>query len=156
MVHALLALAICASGTVAAPGASLERDRLANRSDTDQHCHDLGESTLTCFSNEVERDADVAALLADEVMVASSSGYVVAYSNASYGGSSVVLTQDYGHLGHIGWEDKISSYKVYTPLTGYFFEHTWYGGRAQSFCCYTHVSYVGDALNNRFSSFDLP
>jgi len=154
-VHAALALALSGPSAIGASASEQEEIRSEARRTTDTHCHDLGPTALSCFATEAERDASLVTLQG-EMMLASSSGYVIAYSNPSFGGSSVVLSQDYGHLGHIGWDDRISSYKAYTPLTGYFFEHTWYGGRAQAYCCNAQVTYVGDALNNRFSSFDLP
>jgi hypothetical protein len=156
VVHAALALAVSATSAMGASGFEQESPRTEVRRTPDTHCHDLGPMALTCFPTEAERDAALGAFAGDDIVLASSSGYVVAYSSPSFGGSSVVLSQDYGHLGHIGWDDRISSYKAYTPLTGYFFEHTWYGGRAQAYCCNAQVTYVGDALNNRFSSFDLP
>ena len=119
-----------------------------------EHCHDLAYPELTCYSTAAERDA--AFTTGGDGAAALSSGYVIAYLHASYAGSSVILSQDYGNLGFIGWSDKISSYRVYTSPTGYFHEHTWYGGRAQAYCCFSSVAYVGDALNDTFSSFNLP
>jgi hypothetical protein len=138
-----------------APGVLAAASREGRNDASAAHCHDYAYPEMTCFATEAERDA---AMLPDRFadFTTASTGYVVAYANNSYGGSSVVLSQDHGNLGFIGWADKISSYKVYTNLTGYFHEHTWYTGRVQSYCCNTYVSYVGDTLNNTFSSFDLP
>ncbi len=123
------------------------------------HCHDLALPDILCFVSEEARDAAVDLLNNGELSSAtttSSSGYVIAYVHASYAGTSVVLSQDYSNLGSIGWNDIISSYKVYTSPNGQFYEHTWYGGRYQTFCCFTNVPYVGDPLNDTFSSFNLP
>lgn len=129
-----------------------------------EHCHDFAYPDVTCFSTEAERDADFIlagsgedlSTVRGDSLITASSGYVIAYEHASYGGSSVVLSQHHSNLGSIGWADRISSYKVYTNLTGYFYEHTWFTGRAQSYCCNSHVSYVGNLLNDKFSSFELP
>jgi hypothetical protein len=85
-----------------------------------------------------------------------SSGYVIAWENSSFGGSSVVLSQNYASLVGIGWNDRISSYKVYTSLTGGFYQHINYGGRLQVFCCYQQIGYVGDLYNDTFSSITIP
>lgn len=127
------------------------------------YCHDLARSELHCFRTETARDRSVDKVLAGRTaggslapMGATSSGYVVAYAAISYGGNSVVLSQNYANLGSIGWDNIISSYKVFTSVTGKFFDNASYGGRYQPFCCYTNVSYVGDTLNDTFSSFRLP
>ncbi len=158
----LLGLAL--ASIISNVGAASSRLDGSAESPREEHCHDFAYPDLTCFSTEAERDADFTLAGSGEDLLTArgdglvivSSGYVIAYEYASYGGSSVVLSQDHGNLGSIGWADRISSYKVYTNLTGYFHEHTWFGGRVQSYCCYSHVSYVGNLLNNTFSSFDLP
>lgn len=122
---------------------------------TRHHCHDGVRETLECFTSTQERDASWRlASLAKTPM--SSGGYVIAWVGASYTGSSVVLSQDYSNLGSIGWNDRISAYKVYTSLTGAFYEHSNYWGLTQFFCCFSQVSYVGDAYNDKFSSINLP
>ena len=120
------------------------------------HCDDLIPGVLECFSRMSERDTVAELRMALSPTGVSSSGYVVAYQDASFLGASVVLSQDYSNLGSIGWNDRISSYKVYTPLTGYFYGDAGYTGGMTSFCCNSQVSYVGDARNDSFSSFDLP
>jgi hypothetical protein len=119
------------------------------------HCHDLVLGQLTCFRSPQDRDEDV---VGDDTAfeAAASSGYVVAYASPSYAGASVVLSQSYPNLGTIGWEDRISSYKVFTILTGSFFVNRWYSGQVLQFCCYAQVPYVGAAFDNTLSSFYLP
>jgi hypothetical protein len=127
------------------------------------HCHDIGVALLTCFRSASARDHDAGTTLTtvalniddDQAVASSSSGYVVAWELMTYAGSSVVLSQNYSNLGTIGWNDRISSYKVYTTGSGTFYEHTFYAGRTQQFCCYAQVSSVG-TLNNTFSAFYLP
>jgi hypothetical protein len=130
---------------------------------TELHCHDLSPSGLQCFGSAADRDLAVreisaSSLVADRAFPAgaTSTGYVIAYAAISYGGNSVVLTQNYANLGTIGWNDIISSYKVFTSLTGRFYENTSYGGLLQQYCCFSNVYYVGDIYNDRFSSFTLP
>lgn len=165
-----IAAAILLSITVVAPaqGASLtvtlDGASTSLAEARSYHCHDLTRSQLTCFRSPTARDRAVADLLAggahrsgpSRLSLTSGNGYVIAYAAITYGGASVVLSQDYGNLGTIGWDNIISSYKVFTNLTGAFYENAWYGGRTQYFCCYTNVSYVGDAYNDIFTSIDLP
>jgi hypothetical protein len=127
------------------------------------HCHDLGRTGLTCFHSAAARDRDAGRILSDRGRAGTlspdgvtSTGYVVAYAAISYAGASVILSQDYANLGTIGWNDVISSYKVFVSPTGAFYENINYAGRFQRFCCFSNVPYVGDAYNDIFSSFDLP
>jgi hypothetical protein len=128
------------------------------------HCHDLIISLLQCFRSQAERNRAVDNILGSpaahsseqEPGGAESTGYVIAYAAISYGGSSVVLSKNYANLGTIGWTNIISSYKVFTNLTGAFYQNTSYGGGTQLYCCFTDVAYVGDLFNDTFSSFLLP
>jgi hypothetical protein len=128
---------------------------------TKYHCHDVTPGYLTCFSDADDRDADASRALPeandDESALAAASGaYVIAWDYTGYAGPSVMLTQDYPYLSTIGWNDKISSYKAYLQLTGYFYQHAQYAGSVQSFCCNAQVSSVGSSFNNTFSSMTLP
>jgi hypothetical protein len=139
------------------PSAILDGERVRLSTAVQYHCHDLAYSQLRCFTTVEGRDDDVAIADSDgDGIMATSSGYVIAWSSPSYTGSSVVLSQSYANLGTIGWNDRISSYKVYTSLTGAFYEHTNYQGLTQQYCCLAQVSYVGSLYNNKFSSFYLP
>jgi hypothetical protein len=120
------------------------------------HCADIGTSSLTCFTSAATRDQYVSDHLAASPLSLSSAGYVVAYADASFLGASVVLSQDYVNLTSIGWNDRISSYKVYTSPEGEFYEDASFSGSTQMFCCYSTVSYVGNAYNDTFSSLALP
>jgi hypothetical protein len=122
-----------------------------------QH-HCIAGTRLDCYSSLKARDSAwrVRENGAVGTTTALASGYVIAYVDASFGGASVVLTQDYSDLSAIGWNDKISSYKVFTSLTGSFWTAANYSGVRQTFCCFTNVSYVGNSVNDTFSSFDLP
>ena len=128
------------------------------------HCHDLTVFKLRCFTSSAERDRAVDNILwsptngsgEDEPGRPASTGYVIAYAAITYGGSSVVLSMNYANLGTIGWNNIISSYRVFTNLTGAFYQNTSYGGGTQLYCCFSDVAYVGDPFNDTFSSFLLP
>jgi hypothetical protein len=163
-----LAIATAPSGIAyaASPGqallATLDGGQVPLAVAAQYHCHDLIAGQLTCFSNPEQRDEAVALLgpqgstAAGETMPLSPNGYVVAYVDASYRGGSVVLSHDYDNLGDIGWNDRISSYLVYTTMQGTFSTDAYQNGSHQSFCCLLPVAYVGDFFNDRFSSVDIP
>jgi hypothetical protein len=128
---------------------------------TANHCHDLHAGAFECFTSEAERDAAVGTVLAGEnaassESAAASSGYVIVWAAASFAGASTVLSQDYSNLTSLGWNDRISSYRVYTTGTGAFYDQAYYSGLTQFYCCFAQVSYVGNQYNDIFSSFNLP
>lgn len=125
------------------------------------HCHDLRFGLLECYKDAADRDNAVAAILGNAAEVlspvaATSTGYVIVWADPTYAGASAVLSQDYANLGTIGWNDRISSYKVYTTYTGAFYDQANYQGLTQYYCCFSQVSYVGAQYNDIFSSFNLP
>ncbi len=119
------------------------------------HCLSIEPRQLDCYATAHDRDVAIERrmTLASSALA---SGYVVAYENISYGGASVVLSGDQPNLGSIGWNNRISSYKVFTSATGYFHQGLNYAGLAQSYCCFSTISYVGNSFNDTFSSFSLP
>jgi hypothetical protein len=126
---------------------------------TRYHCHDLIAGQLTCYRSASRRDADVTRLFEQRhanPLGATATGYVIAYAGISYTVRSVVLTQNYANLATIGWDNVISSYRVFTNLTGAFYSNTYYAGLTQYYCCFRDVPYVGDSYNDTFSSFSLP
>lgn len=121
-----------------------------------KHCIAQPSSTLVCFSRAAQRDRVFQSRLASTPLSATATGYVIAYQDSSYLGASVVLAQNYTNLGTIGWSDRISSYRVYTSLTGYFYQNSGYSGAFQSYCCFWQIPYVGNSFNDTFTSFELP
>lgn len=166
-----LALGLTAVILAASPSAAAEPDRLRAFLDGQPatvsyaaayYCHDLRSGVLECYKDAADRDNAVAKMLGSEVsevlgtLGSASTGYVIVWADPSYAGSSAVLSQDYANLGSIGWNDRISSYKVYTTYTGAFYDQANYQGLTQYYCCFSQVSYVGAPYNNIFSSFNLP
>jgi hypothetical protein len=77
--------------------------------------------------------------------------YATIYDLTNYSGGFMHVSQDYGSLLSIGWNDKISSFKGRNSETGRFWTD-WYGtGTAWNFCCNQNVSSLG-SYNNTFSS----
>ena len=120
------------------------------------HCHDLDFPRIHCFRSE----ADLARAIAtrtgkpqtDAAGVAAVTAYVIAYRDATYGGPSIAISQNYDDLRVIGWNDTISSFKAVNGLRGHFATDAFNGGRSFAFCCNVTVPDVGDASNDQFSS----
>lgn len=129
------------------PSSSREAERF--------HCELLDYPTIHCFRIERERNAVVEATLAAESTIdVATSGYVIAYQDASYAGPSVALTSDKDDLSSIGWNDRITSFRSMSA-TGRFYENNYYGGLVYAFSSGQTVPNVGDTFNDKFSSFDL-
>lgn len=167
----MLALALTALILAASPAAAAEPGQLRAVLDGQPatvsqaaayHCHDLRAGVLECYTDAADRDNAVAAKLGHEAsevlgtLGSASTGYVIVWADPTYAGASAVLSQDYANLGSIGWNDRISSYKVYTTYTGAFYDQANYQGLTQYYCCFSQVSYVGAQYNDIFSSFNLP
>lgn len=117
------------------------------------HCHDLDVTVIHCFRRAAERDASIenaSAGLGGALAVAAVV-YVTMYENASYGGASMAVSQDYDILATIGWNDRVSSYKGRNAETGRFYVDWFAGGISDSFCCNQWVSTLG-SFNDAFSS----
>jgi hypothetical protein len=109
-------------------------------------CHDIDYPRIHCFATQAARDASAAPLLAS-----SSATYVIVWEDASYAGSSLIISQDYTVLATLGWNDRISSYKAQNSLTGRFWTDWFYFGTAYYFCCNQQVPLLG-VYNDTFSS----
>jgi hypothetical protein len=117
------------------------------------HCELIEYPRVHCFRTEEARDARVQSALRAGVTLAS--GYVIAWQDAGFTGSSVTLTTDVSNLGSIGWNDRITSFKSISGASGRFYEHASYLGVYYAFCCSVQVSNVGQTYNDKFSSLDL-
>ena len=143
--------AAAGSLTASLDGRSLEPGRVG-----EYHCHDLDYPAIRCFKSGAALDAAIAERLgigADaEPLAASGVSYVRIYVDASFGGNSMLISNPYNKLGDIGWNDRVSSFKTLTSAGGDFWQHTFGAGWAYAFCCYSNVTYVGNAYNDQFSS----
>jgi len=149
-----LVLLLASLTSVAAAGERLRAD-LDGTSiplvDVGRHfCHDLDSPAIHCFADLATLDAAVASHQAQEGAAAVS--YVQVFEHRDYRGTAASLAADYPNLGAIGWNDRISSYRVLISGSGEFREHVDYVGWADSFCCGQWVTYVGDMFNDKFSS----
>lgn len=110
------------------------------------YCDDFSYPVIQCSSLAVltQTRAAVVTLLAGV-------DYVTIYDLSGYGGGYMNLSQDYGSLMTIGWNDKVSSFRGRNSETGRFWTDWFETGTSWSFCCNTTVPSLG-SYNNTFSS----
>ena len=110
------------------------------------YCDDFSYPVIQC-----SRLAVVADLKATIVLLVTSADYITIYDGAGYSGAYMHISQDYGSLMTIGWNDKVSSFKGRNSETGSFHTDWFYYGSTWSFCCNVLQSTLG-GYSNTFSS----
>ena len=108
-------------------------------------CDDFSYPIIRCSSLTVVVEARAVLVLATGV------DYVTIYDQANYFGTYMNVSQDYGSLLSIGWNDKISSFKGRNSESGRFWTNWFNCGKSWSFCCNQNVGSLG-LYNNTFSS----
>jgi hypothetical protein len=116
------------------------------------HCHNARAAVYSCFASASERDRD--ARRATRYLAAGSVAYVILYEHAYYGGASITLFDPVAHLGSLGWNDAVSSFKSLNGQRPKWWRDTYFAGTAWRWTAGAWVSYVGDAANDQFSSVD--
>jgi len=116
------------------------------------YCHDFAFPDVHCFSSGSELEAS---LIVGGGLIAAAFGpndYVTVYSEPTYAGSYMHLSQNYDTLFWIGWSDRISSYKARNNGRGTFWSD-WYGtGRRTDFCCGQTAPSLSSTVDNTFTS----
>src|SRR5712691_4153153 len=74
-------------------------------------CHDFSFPLVHCFSTSARLEASLASTDGSVTAAFGPSDYVTMYSEPSYGGSYIHLSQNYDTLFWIGWNDRVSSFK---------------------------------------------
>jgi hypothetical protein len=115
--------------------------------DVSRHfCDDFSYPTIHCSSSPL-----VIELRATSLLLLTGADYVTVYEKSSFQGTYMNVSQDYGSLLTIGWNDRISSFKARNSETGRFWTDWFNGGTVWNFCCNTWVSSLG-SYDNTFSS----
>jgi hypothetical protein len=109
------------------------------------YCDDFSYPVIRCSTRQVTVEARALVVLTTGV------DYVTIYDQATYFGTFMHVSQDYGSLLSIGWNDKISSFKGRNSESGRFWTNWFNGGTSWSFCCNQNVGSLGN-YNNTFSS----
>jgi hypothetical protein len=115
------------------------------------HCHDLDHPVVRCYRSAAEAERAVAERLQQEASLLATN-FVRVFEHASYNGASAYLSQNYSDLGSIGWNDRISSYRVLNGGSGTFHQPVSYSGIQLGFCCNDNVSSLSATYNDQFSS----
>ena len=109
-------------------------------------CDDFSYPVIRCSRVEL-----VAELRANTMGLLAGIDYVTIFDAAGYGGAWMNVSQDYGTLLTVGWNDRISSFKARNLETGRFWTNWFSGGTFWDFCCNSQVPYLGP-YDNTFSS----
>jgi hypothetical protein len=136
--------------------ASLDGRAISLDQVSDLACHDFEFPLIRCFDSVASLEADVTTEVArhdfSPGLAVATSGYVVVYEHAQYGGANPkVLSSDVAWLSDIGWNDKISSFKSF-GASGVFYENSPSGGFGYYFGPTTRVPTLNSAYNDKFSS----
>lgn len=143
-----------APATEAATGtlrATFRGARIPLREIRQHHCHNARHAVIRCFASSAERDQDLAGSRF-AVTAGTAVAYVTFFEHAYYGGSSLTVTEPIPHLGTLGWNDAISSFKSLNGQKPKWWPDTYYAGLPWQWGAGAWVSYVGDGANDRFSS----
>ncbi len=117
------------------------------------YCHDLDFPRIHCFATAAELEHALAThQSARPAGTAGASIDLAIYADANWQGGTTVISQAYPDLGTIGWNDKISSFKVLNGVAGHFATDIYNSGAYDYFAPYQLTTYVGNAWNDTFSS----
>jgi hypothetical protein len=125
------------------------------------YCHDFDYPAIHCFSDPQRledstrsalRARKSAALVKGDVAPAAAGvTYVTVYEFTTYQGAFMHMSQDYSLLSLIGWNDRISAFKVRNSQSGAFWTDWLYTGTRYNFCCNQELGSLG-GFNDTFSS----
>lgn len=116
------------------------------------YCNDFDFPEIHCYTSAAELEAAGASAAPSMLAAFGPGDYVTIYSEPTYGGSYMHLSQNYDTLFWIGWNDRISSIKARNSAHGTFWSD-WNGtGRAFDFCCNQTVPYFSATVDNTFTS----
>lgn len=118
----------------------------------DYQCHDLEYPVIRCFRKGVDRDLSMSIDLGvAQLSLATSVVYVTVYDSPNFAGSSFSISQNYDALATVGWNDRVSSFRVRNSVTGRFYVDWFGGGGSWAFCCNYTYQTLG-SYDNTFSS----
>lgn len=137
-------------------GSPIDPSRVGN-----WYCHDFDYPAIHCFSDPARleesstqaQDAMRLDALASGDFATALAGatYVTVYEYPTYQGAFMQMSENYSLLSLIGWNDRISSFKVRNSLSGAFWTDWLYSGTKYNFCCNQELSQLG-SFDDTFSS----
>ena len=111
-------------------------------------CDDFSYPVIRCSSSEL-----VAEARSSLFTLLTAVDYVTIWEYELYSGAWMNVSQNYGVLALIGWNDRISSFKGRNGETGEFHTDWFNGGSTWGFCCNQQLGTLG-GYNNTFSSVE--
>lgn len=121
------------------------------------YCHDFAYPAIQCFSDPNQLDGSTSANRLDgstsAAITAAAAGvtYITVYEFTTYQGAYMHMSEDYSMLSLLGWNDRISSFKVKNSQSGVFWTDWLYSGTRYTFCCNQSLGSLG-SFNDTFSS----
>jgi hypothetical protein len=123
------------------------------------YCHDFDYPAIHCFTDPgvLEKSTETALtargtlLASDGSLAATSVNYLTVYEYTTYQGAYMHMSENYSLLSLIGWNDRISSFKVRNSQSGSFWTDWLYSGTRYDFCCNQELGSLG-SYNDTFSS----
>lgn len=125
------------------------------------YCHDFDYPIIHCFTDPASlQESSLAAQAArkkralekgDFATAAAGVTYVTIYEFTTYQGAFMQMSENYSLLSLIGWNDRISSFKVRNGLSGAFWTDWFYSGTKYNFCCNQELGSLG-SFDDTFSS----
>jgi hypothetical protein len=110
------------------------------------YCEDFSYPAIHCYSSPEVLEGRTATLA-----TAAAADYVTVYEFTFFAGSYMHMSQDYTALVTIGWNDRISSFKVRNSQQLHFYTDWFNGGTGYAACCNAQISSLG-TFDNTFSS----
>ena len=115
-------------------------------------CHDRDYPQIHCFAAADDLEAALAAGEGFAPLAAAATNYVVVFSQASYGGSYLYISQDYDTLAIVGWNDRIRSFRALNGELGRFWTDWYQSGSFLNFCCNSNVPSLSSTYDERITS----
>ena len=112
------------------------------------YCHDFAYPVIQCFSDPTQVDGSTSAAMP---IAAAGVTYITVYEFTTYQGAYMHMSEDYSMLSLLGWNDRISSFKVKNSQSGVFWTDWLYSGTRYTFCCNQSLGSLG-SFNDTFSS----
>jgi hypothetical protein len=116
------------------------------------YCHDFEYPVIRCYASAARLESAVSSGDGGRAALASDVRYMTVYDYASFAGAYAHLSQDYEGLWAIGWNDKISSFRVQNSQSGKLYTDWYASGAVLNFCCNSQVTSLSSTFNNNISS----
>jgi hypothetical protein len=148
-----MAAAPVADATPGTVTADLDGVAIAVDQIPEHFCHDRAYPVIHCFATPQGLAAAFEALDGARIArAATATDYVIVYSNTSYGGSYLYISQDYDTLVTVGWNDRIRSYRGLNSELGRFWTDWFHSGAALDFCCNSNVPSLSATFDQKITS----